>query len=120
MVDATEDEGQYALSKILLIWAAAVIPMVVLGWGGPAAVGDSFDLLGVGEENRTAFTRAGFLTIGLIWQFVLVMIIIHREEGNLRWATIRRRCWLNTPRGPEQGRHDPNFGGGACHLSLPL
>ena len=108
MVAATEGEDQYSLSKILLIWAAAVIPMVVLGWGAAAAVGGSLDL-GVGEENREAFTRGGFLTIGLIWQFVLVMIIILREEGDLRWTTIRRRCWLNTPRDPSTGQARPKL-----------
>ena len=93
-------EGQYSLPQILLIWAAAALPMAVLGWVVTPAVGDRLDL-GVGEENREAFTRAGFLTLGLIWQFVLVMIIVRREEGDLRWSTIRRRCWLNTPRDPQ-------------------
>lgn len=104
----SEDTAQYSLSKILLIWAAAVIPMVVLGWVAAPAVGDSLDL-GVGDENREAITRAGFLTIGLIWQFVLVMVIILREEGDLRWDTIRKRCWLNTPRDPETGTPRPKL-----------
>jgi membrane protease YdiL (CAAX protease family) len=59
--------------------------------------------LGVGDDNRQAFTRAGLLTIGLIWQFVLCMLILRREEGDLRWATVKRRCWLNTPRDPNTG-----------------
>jgi uncharacterized protein len=63
----------------------------------------------VGEENREAFTRAGFITIGLIWQFVLVMFIIRREEGDLSWGTIRRRCWLNTPRDPQTGQSHPRL-----------
>lgn len=109
MIGATQDaEGQYSLSKILLIWAAAVVPMVVLGWVVAPAIGDRLDL-GVGDENREAFTRGILLTIGLIWQFVLVMIIIRREEGDLRWATIRRRCWLNTPRDPETGQARPKL-----------
>jgi membrane protease YdiL (CAAX protease family) len=95
-------EGQYSLLKILAIWAAAVIPMVVLGWVVAPLVGDRVDL-GVGNENREAFTRAGLLALGLIWQFVLVMGIVFREEGDLRWSTIRRRCWLNTPRDPKTG-----------------
>ena len=98
-----EGEGQYSLFKILAIWAAAVLPMVVLGWVVAPLIGDRIDL-GVGAENREAFTRAGLLTIGLIWQFVLAMGIIFREEGNLRWSTIRSRCWLNAPRDPKTGR----------------
>jgi membrane protease YdiL (CAAX protease family) len=104
----SQDASQYSLSRILLIWAAAVLPMVILGWVVAPAVGDSVDL-GVGDENREAITRAAFLTIGLIWQFVLVMIIIAREEGDLRWQTIRRRCWLNTPQDPSTGVPRPRL-----------
>lgn len=95
--------GQYSLTKILGIWAAAALPMAFLGWVAPALVGDRINL-GIGRENNVAFTRAAFITFGLIWQFVLVLMIIGREEGNLRWSTIRRRCWLNKPRDPKTGR----------------
>jgi len=43
------------------------------------------------------------LTVGLIWEFVLAMIILYREEGNIRWSTIRRRFWLNHPVSPITG-----------------
>jgi hypothetical protein len=39
----------------------------------------------------------------LIWLFVLSMIIVRREEGDLRWATVKRRLRLNTPRDPKTG-----------------
>jgi len=32
------------------------------------------------------------------------MIIVRREEGDLSWATIKRRLRLNTPRGPTTGQ----------------
>jgi hypothetical protein len=51
----------------------------------------------VGDANREVFTRGCFITVGLIWQFVLAMIIIRQDEGHLSWARIRRRCWLNAP-----------------------
>jgi membrane protease YdiL (CAAX protease family) len=35
--------------------------------------------------------------------FVLSMIIVRREEGDLRWATVKRRLRLNTPRDPKTG-----------------
>jgi membrane protease YdiL (CAAX protease family) len=88
---------------ILSIWAAAALPMAILAWVVTPLVGDRLDL-GVGDENREAFTRALFLTLGLIWQFALVLIIVRREEGDLRWATIKRRCWLNAPRDPHTGQ----------------
>jgi hypothetical protein len=43
------------------------------------------------------------LTLGLAWLFVLSMIIVYREEGDLRWETVRRRLRLKTPIDPEIG-----------------
>lgn len=102
-VPNTAESEQYSLSKIVAIWAAAALPMAILSWVVAPLIGDRIDL-GVGDANREALTRAGLLTLGLIWQFVLCMGIILREEGNLRWATISRRCWLNPPRDPKDGR----------------
>jgi membrane protease YdiL (CAAX protease family) len=48
-------------------------------------------------------TRLALLSIGLIWLFVLSMIIVRREEGDLRWATVKRRLRLNAPRDPKTG-----------------
>jgi hypothetical protein len=39
--------------------------MAILAWVVTPAVGNRLDL-GVGQENREAFTRAGFITLGLI------------------------------------------------------
>ena len=98
---ATEAEmgGQYSLAKILGIWALATIPMGILSWIVFPAVSPDFrlDPLGAGV------TRLGLLAIGLIWLFVLSMIIVRQEEGNLRWATVKRRLRLNTPRDPKTG-----------------
>ena len=96
--DATT--AQYSLAKILGIWAAAALPMAILGWVVFPAVSPDFkaDPLGAGV------TRLVLLTVGLIWLFVLSMILVFREEGDLRWATIRRRLWLNTPRDPKTGQ----------------
>lgn len=94
-----ETTPQYSLAKILAIWAAAAVPMAILGWVvAPALTSGS----PTGRQALT--TRVMALTVGLIWQFVLAMIIVYREEGNLRWATIRRRLWLNTPKDPKTGQ----------------
>jgi membrane protease YdiL (CAAX protease family) len=94
-----QEEDQYSLVKILGLWVAAAAPMGILGYVVyPALAPDS-------ESNPigAAKTRVALLTVGLIWIFVLSLIIVYREEGNLRWATIRRRLWLNTPRDPRTG-----------------
>jgi len=95
--NAVGTEGQYSLVKILGIWVAAAAPMAILGWVAHPALAAKSDPLGSGV------IRVILLTVGLIWQFVLSMIIVYREEGNLRWTTIRRRFWLNKPRDPKTG-----------------
>ena len=91
---------QYSLAKILGIWALAAAPMGILGWiVFPLLAPDSgSDPLGFGV------TRLVLLTLGLVWLFVLSMIIVRREEGDLSWATIKRRLRLNTPRDPTTGQ----------------
>jgi hypothetical protein len=40
------------------------------------------------------------LTVGLIWQFVLVLILLRRELGSLEWRRVRDALWLRPPRDP--------------------
>jgi membrane protease YdiL (CAAX protease family) len=95
---STQSNDQYSLAKILGIWAAAALPMGILGWIVAPALAAKSDPLGSGV------IRVILMTVGLIWQFVLSMIVVYREEGDLRWATIRRRFWLNTPQDPKTGQ----------------
>ncbi len=86
---------QYRLGKILLIWAVAAIPMAILGWiVAPALARD---------PQKPGFERLAALTVGLIWQFGLVVVLLYRETGTLRWSILRRRLWLNNPRSPQTG-----------------
>jgi membrane protease YdiL (CAAX protease family) len=86
---------QYSLGKIFLIWAAAAIPMAILGW----LVAPAFTR----SAQQPGLIRMAVLTIGLFWQFVLVLILLYRETGSLRWSTIKERLWLNSPRSPQSG-----------------
>src|SRR5919112_871902 len=91
---------QYSLAKILGIWALAAAPMGILSW-------IVFSLLALDFESNPlgfAVTLLVVLTLGLIWLFVLSMIIVYREEGDLRLATLKRRLRLNTPRDPTTGQ----------------
>jgi uncharacterized protein len=86
---------QYSLGRILLVWAAAAIPMGILGWlVAPALARDA---------QRPDLVRLAVLTVGLIWQFVLTLILLYRETGTLQWSTVRKHLWLNTPRSPQTG-----------------
>ena len=44
------------------------------------------------------------LTVGLVWQFVLVVGLVGLEQRSLRWATMRRALWLRTPESPSGRR----------------
>lgn len=87
---------QYSLRKILLIWAAAAIPMGILGWVVAPALASA--------TQTPLIARTGALTVGLVWQFALVLILLYQEAGNLRWSTIRQRLFLTTPRSPRTGK----------------
>jgi len=91
---------QYSLAQILAVWAAAAIPMGVLAWVVAPLLSA---LLGGGRES---FVKALLLclTVGLIWQFVLTLILTRREQGTLRWSRVRDTLWLRSPRDPRSGR----------------
>jgi uncharacterized protein len=109
-VRAERRSEQKLLAKILGIWALAAAPMGILSWIVFPLVAPDF------ESDPLAFgvTRVVLLTLGLIWLLVLGMIIVRREEGYLRWATVKRR--LNTPRDPANPRKALVVGGALCSL----
>lgn len=88
---------QYTLWQILGIWFAAGVPMWILGWVAYPALSASLPPLDAG------LLRMKLLIVGMVWQFVLAMIILHREEGNVRLSTISRRFWLNHPKSARSG-----------------
>jgi uncharacterized protein len=103
---SSEDPSeQYSLAKILGIWALAALPMGILGWIAFPLAAPDFD----SDPLAFGVTRVVLLTLGLVWLFVLSMIIVRQEEGNLRWATIKRRLRLNTPREPATGEPRPRL-----------
>ena len=57
-------------------------------------------------EGPSAWPRAILLclTVGMIWQFVFVMIAVRREQGTLRWSVLKEALWLRAPRSPRTGR----------------
>ena len=91
---------QYSLVRILGIWAAAAGPMAILGWVIFPLVSPSYqdDPLGAGV------TRVVLLTLGLMWEFVLALILVRQEEGSLEWGKLKRRLWLQAPKDPKTGR----------------
>lgn len=89
---------QYSLGEILAVWAAAAVPMGVLAWIVAPWLKDQLS----GDEPL-ARALLICLTLGLIWQFALVMILMKRELGELRWSRLRDALWLRPPRDPKTG-----------------
>jgi membrane protease YdiL (CAAX protease family) len=90
---------QYSLAQILGVWAAAAVPMGVLAWIVAPWLRDQLG-------GRDPFVEALLicLTAGLIWQFVLILILIRRELGGLQWSRVIDALWLRPPRDPNTGR----------------
>ncbi len=101
---------QYSRRGIFAIWAAAALPMAALAWIVAPAIAD-----GSGVESLMKPLLA-CLTIGLVWQFVLVMALVGYEQRSLRWSRLRDALWLRAPRSPRSGR----VGGRTWLLVIPL
>lgn len=92
-----DDDRQYSLTKILLIWAAVTIPMPILAFVISPMVHE------VGSTSWMLL--AWYLLIGgMIWQFILSMILLYQEGALRSWAVFKDRVWLNAPRSPKTGR----------------
>src|ERR671937_1072625 len=111
--DSAVEIPQLGRRAILAIWAGAALPMAALAWLVAPAIADRLS----GEGNvPMAKALLACLTVGLIWQAVLVAVLVYREQRTLRWSTIRDALWLRSPRSPRNGR----VGGRLWLLALPL
>jgi uncharacterized protein len=97
--DRYEGVRQYSVAQVLGVWAAAALPMGVLSWIVAPVLADQ---LGGREPLLKALLLC--LTAGLVWQFVLVLILVRQEIGSLEWARVRDALWLRAPRDPKTGR----------------
>lgn len=97
--------AQYTLWQILGLWALAALPMGILSWIVFPALSPEFGA----DPLEAGVTRILLLTVGLIWLLVLTLIIVRQEEGDLRWATVKRRLRLNGPLDPATGETRPRL-----------
>ena len=104
---------QLRIRGILAVWAAAALPMAALAWLAAPALADRFAGNGIVPMFKALIVC---LTAGLVWQFVLVAILVGREQRTLRWSTVREALWLRSPRSPRSGR----VGGRIWLILIPL
>jgi membrane protease YdiL (CAAX protease family) len=103
--------SQYSPMRVLTIWAAAALPMAVLAWVVTPRLADLL-------HGPTALSRAFILclTAGMFWQLVLVLALVRREQGTLRWSVLKSALWLRAPQSPRTGKR----GGRLWWIVLPL
>jgi membrane protease YdiL (CAAX protease family) len=104
---------QLSRAAIAAIWAAAALPMAAMAWLVAPAIDGWFS--GSGSVPMVKALLAS-LTLGLVWQFVLVTGLVWQEQRTLRWTTVRDALWLRSPRSPRSGR----VGGRVWLVLLPL
>jgi uncharacterized protein len=104
---------QYRKRAIFAVWAAAALPMAALAWLVAPALADRFAGDGIVPMAKALYVS---LTVGLVWQFVLVAVLVGREQRTLRWSTVREALWLRSPRSPRSGR----VGGRVWLILIPL
>jgi membrane protease YdiL (CAAX protease family) len=110
--DTRPDElPQYSVPRILGTWAAAAIPMAALAWGVAPRLADAF-------SGPTAVSRALILCLaaGMVWQFLLVLILVRQEQGSLRWPVLKAALWLRAPDSTRTGKR----GGRLWWVVLPM
>jgi hypothetical protein len=79
------EQGQYTLWQILGTSPVGSAPMWLLSWAAYLALSAGLPPVDAGRLYLK------LMLAGVIWQFVLAMIILYREEGDIRLSTISRR-----------------------------
>lgn len=96
--------------EVLTVWAAAAVPMAVASWIVAPRLSSSLGELGLVKALVVT------LTAGLIWQFVVVISLVFREQGTMRWPTLSEALWLRRPISPATGR----TGGRLWFVVIPM
>ena len=90
----SDEKAQYTLWQILGIWLVGSSPMWLLAWVvAPVLLPYS--------PLKPLITYWLLMIAGMVWQFVVSIVIIFRELGTLRWSAIRQRTWLQAPHDPK-------------------
>jgi hypothetical protein len=97
LVASSSLDEQYSLKKILLIWISSALPMAILAFVITPALIPMFDL-----PPLIIYWLA--INLGLIWQFVLSIIILKKDGHYINWSTIQKRMWFQKPRNPKTGK----------------
>ena len=90
-------DKQYSLKKIILIWILSVFPMPILAFAITPLLIPKIDL-----HPGIVYWMA--MIVGMIWQFVLSVLILKREGYEIKWSAIRKRMRYQKPRNSRTGK----------------
>ncbi|MBN2057922.1 MAG: CPBP family intramembrane metalloprotease [Candidatus Saganbacteria bacterium] len=96
-------DSQYSLWTMILIWALATLPMTFLAFYVTPAL---IKYLEIPASVPPFLVFWPLMTLGLVWQFILSLIIVYREKGDIHWSTIRQRMWYVKPKDPRTGKEN--------------
>src|SRR6476620_9854865 len=74
---------QHSPRRIAAVWAAAALPMAFMAWVAAPWLAHRLD-----GPNQLPKALLLTLTAGLIWQFVIVVALVAREQRSLRWPVV--------------------------------
>jgi membrane protease YdiL (CAAX protease family) len=96
-LNSEHPDHQYSLAKILIFWGLSAIPMGVL------AFVITPEVVGITHWPTIIVYWLAVIT-GLIWQFILSLIILRREGNELTWKTMATRLRYQKPVNPKTGK----------------
>lgn len=91
------ENRQYSKKKIFTLWACVALPMVFLKFVASPVLNQVLDI-------HPGILYWYLMIIGMIWQFVLSVIILKKELGKLTWEKLKERLWLKAPTHPKTGK----------------
>jgi len=89
----TVDNKQYSLGKIIGLWALVTIPMFIFRFLCMPWLIEHVDF-------HPGIMYWCLMILGMIWQFVLSVIILKKELGHITWQKLKVRLWINHPIDP--------------------
>lgn len=96
-VATAASSAQYSLLRILAIWASVTAPMALLAFVVVPAIVPRTSL-------HPGLVHWMAMVVGMVWQFVVSLVVLYRELGTLRWQVVKQRIQWNGPLDPATGR----------------
>ena len=88
------EQKQYSFYQIIGLWLLVTIPMGVARFVILPIFHDKIPL-------NPGLLFWGLMILGMVWQFVLSVIVLKLELGSLTWEKLKKRLWLNHPVDPK-------------------